>query len=145
MELSAHVQLADHAVVADGKLFVNGGSWTTRPPDPIPWALALEIKVPWTDNNRTMNFKIELLDADGHPFEVPTPDGEAPLFIVGELRVSAGPLVKPGSQLVGVAAVVLPPLALPPEQIFEWKLWVDDATRDDWRVTFVTGKSQPHA
>jgi hypothetical protein len=52
--------------------------------------------------------------------------------------------VKPGSQLVGVAAVVLPPLALPAEQIFEWKLWVDDATRDDWRVTFVTGSSQGH-
>ena len=34
--------LADHAVVAEGKLYVNGGGWSIRPAAPTPMYLALK-------------------------------------------------------------------------------------------------------
>ena len=136
MDLQAYVMLADHAEKAGGKLFINGGGWAVRRPEPIPWALALEVKVPWHDNNRAFKFKLEMIDADGAPFEVSTPDGDRPLSFEGEFRVTAGPQKKPGSTLNGLEAVALPPIPLPPGETFEWKLSIDGATRDEWRVSF---------
>ena len=94
MELQAHLSLADHAVAVGGKLYVNGGSWNLRPPGPMPWALTLEVKVPWHDNNRTFAFRLDLLDGDGRPFEVETPQGNRALFAGGEMRATAGPGLK---------------------------------------------------
>ena len=48
--------LADHAVVAEGKLYVNGGGWSIRPAAPTPMYLALKFDVPW--------------DLAGHPIEL---------------------------------------------------------------------------
>jgi hypothetical protein len=140
MELQAHLSLADHATAVGGKLYVNGGNWNLRPPGPMPWALTLEVKVPWHDNNRSFPFRLDLLDADGRPFEVDTPQGKRALFVGGEMRATAGPGLKPGSQIVGLAAIVLPPIALPASEQFEWKLSIDDATRDEWRVAFATSE-----
>lgn len=40
------MMLADHAEVAEGKLFINGGGWTVTGPGPIPFGIALFIEVP---------------------------------------------------------------------------------------------------
>lgn len=138
VEIHAHLMLADHAAAVGGKLYINGGGWDVRPAAPVPWALALEIKVPWTDNNRTFPFEIELLDADEAPFTVDTPDGPMAVKAGGEMKLTAGPGLKPGSQIVGLAAALLGPLELPAGQQFVWKLTVDGHTRDEWRVTFAT-------
>jgi hypothetical protein len=138
LDPQAHISLADHAAAVAGKLYVNGGGWIMRSPLPIPWALTLEVKVGWHDNNRKMPFKLELLDADGDPVEVPTPQGPQPLMVEGEMKLTASPMSKPGSTIVGVNAAILPPIPLPPGEQFEWRLTLDCRTKDEWRTSFAT-------
>ena len=139
MDLFAHLSLADHAAAVGGRLYVNGGGWTARPPHPVPWALTIEIKVPWHDNNRKMKFRLELLDGDGRPFELETGEGMKPLALDGDVTLTARPGLKPGSQITGLSAAILPPIELPASEQFEWKLTLDGQTRDEWRVAFATG------
>jgi hypothetical protein len=47
--------------------------------------------------------------------------------------------LKPGSQITGLSAAILPPIAPPAKEQFEWKLTLDGQTRDEWRVAFATG------
>jgi hypothetical protein len=136
MELYAYLMLADHAENAGGKLFINGGGWNQRMPNPGPWALALQVKVPWDDMNRRFKFRLELLDADSLPFEAETPEGQKPVAVEGDFHVTAHPQQKRGSQLNGLVAINLPPLALPAGEQFEWTLSIDGESRDEWRASF---------
>lgn len=138
MELQLHLMLCDHAAAIGPRLYINGGGWDVRSPMPQPWALALEVKVPWHDNNRSFPYVLELLDADGQPVEVDTPKGKQPIKTDGNITLTARPGLKPGSQIVGVAAALLLPIPLPPDAQYEWKLTLDGHTRDEWRVAFST-------
>jgi hypothetical protein len=144
VELFAHLMLADHVAVAGGKFYISGGGWTVRPAQPIQWALALEMRVPWHDNNRRFRFALDLVDADGQPVSNDTPAGSEPVRGEGEFTATAGPGLKPGSELIGLVPMNLPPLPLPPGQQFEWKLTIDGQTREEWRVGFMT-YAQPAA
>lgn len=139
----AHLSLADHAASINNRLYINGGGWNVRPPFPVPWAITVELRVPWHDNNRSFPFVLELLDADGQPIELETPNGLEPVAINTEVRLTAGPGLPPGSQIVGVGAFLLQPIPLAPGQLFEWRLSIDGATRDEWRVSFATTKQEP--
>ena len=39
--------LADYAAAADGKLTIVGGGWTVTGPQPVPFAIAILVEVPW--------------------------------------------------------------------------------------------------
>jgi hypothetical protein len=143
VDLYAHLSLADHAVVAGGKLYVNGGGWTWRSPNPIPWAIVLELRVPWNDNNRRFKFRLDLVDGDGQAVDVETPSGSQPLLIEGEGAATAGSGLKPGSPIASTVAVLLPPVALPADELFAWKLTVNGKGRDEWRVSFQTAPAPP--
>jgi hypothetical protein len=138
LELQAHLMLADYATVANGKFYISGGCWAIRSPQPMQWALALEVRVPWHDNSRKFRFELDLVDADGQPVTIDGPEGPKPLRGEGEIQVTAGPGVKPGSEIAGLAPMNLPPIALPAGQQFEWRLTIEGQTREDWRVTFAT-------
>ena len=75
------MMLADHAVVAGGKLYVNGGGWSIRSAAPLETYIALKLDVPWDQTDQTMEISLRLVDEDGHPVRVgvgPAPDWAAP-------------------------------------------------------------------
>lgn len=63
--------VADGAHAVNGKLYVLGGGWSHlwlpefpgRPP--IPFAVALALKVPWNATNRKFPWRLELRDGQG--------------------------------------------------------------------------------
>src|SRR4051794_19704342 len=91
--------LADHAQVAEGKLNLLGGGWNITGPDPTPFAIALLIDVPWDRTNEDHRFLLELVDQDGQPVLVETPEGEKPLVVEGGFEVGRPPGLKRGTAL----------------------------------------------
>ena len=61
--------LADEAEVVNGKLYMMGGGWDRITAQTLPWkqhmAIALAVRVPWTDTNRQTSVGIDLTDEDG--------------------------------------------------------------------------------
>jgi Family of unknown function (DUF6941) len=80
--------LADHAAVAESKLYINGGGWTITGPDPIPFSIAMYIEVPWDRANMKHTIRLDLVDADGQPVMGQTLDGEEPIGGGGEFEVT---------------------------------------------------------
>ena len=62
--------LADEAEVVNGKLYMMGGGWDRITAQTLPWkqhmAIALAVRVPWTDTNRQTSVEIDLTDEDGN-------------------------------------------------------------------------------
>ncbi len=80
--------LADHAEVVNHKLYLMGGGWDALQvaqefPIDRPVAIALAIRVPWTETNERHDVAIEVHDEDGQnllariegKFEVGRPPG----------------------------------------------------------------------
>jgi hypothetical protein len=130
--------LADYAQAAEGKLNIIGGGWNITGPLPAPFAIALLLEVPWDRTNEPHHFKLELVDSDGHPVLVPTPDGERPLSIETDFEVGRPPGVKPGTPLPFPLALNIGPQPLAPGGRYEWRLTVDDESAEDWRLAFST-------
>ena len=60
--------LADHAEAINGKLYLMGGGWDRRvmpPGQPLTFAFAAGLLVPWTLTNREHKFTIGIETADG--------------------------------------------------------------------------------
>jgi hypothetical protein len=133
------MMLADHAEVAEGKLFINGGGWTLTGPGPVPFAIALYIEVPWDQTNTKHTFRLELLDADGRPVTAETPAGTQPIFAEGDFEVGRPPGMKPGTPVAFPAAInFASPPAIAPGGRYVWQLTIDGETDEDWRLTFST-------
>ena len=64
-----HLMLCDHAQVADGKLFINGGGITRFYGAGLPpgTSIALLLLVPWERTNEKIDVQLDLLTEDGHP------------------------------------------------------------------------------
>src|SRR6202012_4382160 len=45
------MMLADHAQVADGKLFISGGGWSVCGPGPVACGVAVLFHIPWQHTN----------------------------------------------------------------------------------------------
>jgi hypothetical protein len=138
------LMLADHAQAVGGKLFICGGGWSVTGPQPVPFAIVLDIKVPWHGINTDHAFRLDLIDADGQPVAVDTPEGARPLVIEGTFQVTPAPGIKPGTPIDAHAAINLPPQEIPPGGRYEWRLTVDGQTREDWHLAFST-RSAPQA
>ena len=52
--------LCDHAVVAEGKLYISGAGWSVTGPDPAPSAIALKLDVPWDLTNLPIEIRLRL-------------------------------------------------------------------------------------
>ena len=142
--MKATLLLADHAEVADGKLFINGGGWTVIGPAPVPFAIAMYIEVPWDQTNTKHSVVLELLDADGNA--VTPPGGDESIRVeFPPLEVGRPPGVKPGTPLGVPYAVNFGPLGLEPDGRYVWQLSIDGHAADDWRLTFSTRPNGPQA
>ncbi len=130
--------LADHAVVADGKLYVNGGGWTLTSPTTPPSSIALKFDVPWDQANLPIELLLELTDADGHPVSQLTPAGPAPVQVHARLEVGRPAGMPLGAPINAIVALGIPPLVLDPGQRYTWRLHLDGQTRADWELTFTT-------
>lgn len=130
------MMLADFAAAPEGKLTVVGGGWNVTGPQPCPFAIALLFEVPWHMTNQQHQFKLELIDFDGHGV-VPI-GGEDPVAIEGQFEVGRPPGVPVGTAFPSPVPLNSGPIPLPPGGQFEWRLTVNDQTREDWRLAFST-------
>ena len=98
--MKATMLLADYAQVAEGKLNVIGGGWNITGRQPVPFALALLIDVPWDRTNEQHQIRLELVDADGNDVVVPSADGtEGPISIEAAFEVGRPPGLSAAHQL----------------------------------------------
>lgn len=132
------LMLADSAQVADGKLFVMGGGWTFTGPQPIPFAIAGLIGVPWQLTNQKHSIRFELIDLDGQAVSVDRPEGEQPLVIDGEFEVGRPPGFPLGASIPFPLAINHGPVQLPSGSHFEWRYEINGEAHDDWRLAFST-------
>jgi hypothetical protein len=133
----ATLLLADHAEVAEGKLYINGGGWTVTGPEPMPFAIAMYVEVPWDQTNMKHSMLLELLDVDGHP--VMAPESDDPIRVeFAPLEVGRPPGVKPGTPFGVPFAVNFGPLPLEPEGRYVWQFTIDGHADEDWHLTFST-------
>jgi hypothetical protein len=130
--------LADHAQASEGKLNIIGAGWTVVGPDPAPFAIAILFEVPWDRANEEHAFRLELVDSDGNPVLVATPEGEEPLMIQGQFEVGRPPGVKRGTALPFPLALNMGPQPIAPGGRYEWRLTVDEESDEDWRLAFST-------
>lgn len=49
------MMLADCAQIADGKLFISGGGWSTCGPGPTPCAVVAVFHVPWQETDEKVS------------------------------------------------------------------------------------------
>src|SRR2546429_671375 len=63
--MRATMMLADYAQIADGKLFISGGGWSTCGPGPTPCAVVTIFHVPWQETDEKVSFALRLIDEDG--------------------------------------------------------------------------------
>jgi hypothetical protein len=120
----------------DGKLYVLGGGWSVTGPQPAAMAIALKIDVPWDQANTRHTWRLELVDADGQPFQLPDEGG--PVEVEQEFEIGRPPGIKPGTSLDFVVALNVPPLLLKPSSQYAWRLTIDGEGHEDWRLPFST-------
>ena len=123
--MRATVLLCDHAEVADGKLFINGGGWDQIPPAGAPTGLAIIIHVPWDMANIPKVLSVSLVDQDGGPVAQPSPEGERPVRIDLNFEVGRPPGMQHGGEVGLPVALNFPPLALLPGSGYVWLLELD--------------------
>ncbi len=140
--MRATLLLADHAVVADGKLYINGGGWSITGPTPTPSAIAVKLDVPWDRANQKLHLRLRLIGQDGDPVTVPSPDGPQPVEITGDAEIGRPEGLVHGADIDFPLAFQLGPLPLEPGQRYQWVLDIDGETQQDWHLTFSTRPAQ---
>jgi hypothetical protein len=136
------MMLADHAQVADGKLFISGGGWSSCGPGPTPCSVAVIFHVPWQHTNEKVQFGLRLIDEDGHPVIQPGPQGPQPVEVTGQFEAGRPPGMTPGTE-IGVPMTFGSVLHLPPGRRYTWVLEVSGESDDGWRLSFATRQAQP--
>jgi hypothetical protein len=130
--------LADAAQAVNGKLYVLGGGWSITGPQPTPMAMAVKVEVPWDRANIKHTWRLELLDGDGQPVEMPGPSGESkPLQLRGEFEAGRPAGLKPGTPLDVALALNFGPMPIPPGDRYEWRFSID-GWDEAWHVGFST-------
>jgi len=128
--------LADAAQEVNGKLFILGGGWSLTGPTVPPMAVALKIDVPWTEANRRHNWSLRLLDSDGNPVRVETPEGHPDVGAGGHFEVGRPPRLAEGTDIDLAMAISVGPLPLKPGHRYVWRLEIDGQGAEDWQRSF---------
>ncbi len=126
------MMFADAAQVADHKLYVLGGGLTVIGPAAQPVGVAIGIEVPWDRANISHEWRLELLDEDGHSVMV----GEQAVAVAGRFEVGRPSGIKPGTPLSVPLAINFPALPVTPGSSYSWQFLIDGASQTDWRLSF---------
>ncbi len=132
--IDVKVVLADHAQIAGGKLFISGAGWTDMT-GAVPFALAMMFEVPREQTGKEHTFAVDLIDADGKPAMMPTPQGMQPWHFEGTLQIDAEEGAPPAASFVSPFVIKQGPTPLAPAS-YEWRWQVDGETRENWRLPF---------
>lgn len=129
--------LASHAEVAEGRLFLAGGSWSIIGPQPVPFAVALVLELPWNRSAAPVEYSLllRLVSLESDPVLVQAPTGEELTLLDRSVTVGPG-RTGPAHRLRFPVAVNSPALPLPPGD-YEWRLWIDQETEPGWSAGFV--------
>jgi hypothetical protein len=135
----ATLLLCDSAQVAEGKLYILGWGWTFTGPDPAPFALAVKFDVAWSEMDLPHHWELFLIDEDGRPATVRTPDGnDQAIEVRGDFQVARPPDLPLGSSIGFPLALGFGPIPLAPGSRFAWQLTIDGESSEEWRVPFAT-------
>ena len=141
--MRATMLLADHAQVADGKLFISGAGWSTCGPGPTPCAVAVIFHIPWQETDQKVSFALRLIDEDGRAVMQPGATDGLPVQVNGHFEAHRPPAITPGMEInVPVSFNIV--LHLEPSTRYSWVLDVDGHADDSWRLSFETrSQAQP--
>jgi len=147
MEVTA--LLCNHAESQNNLLYVSGGGIDRAniPPGvPPPWnvslALAINLRVPWTQTNQDHALTVDLVDADGQPVMVPTgPDESQPFHAELHLNVGRPPGLVVGDAQSVSAAINVPGLPLTKLGMYSFSIAINgtEMERLNYRVVTVQG------
>ncbi len=136
--MKATMLLCDAAQVADGKLFVLGGGWSITGPEPTPSAIAIKVEVDWHEAAQPHHWELFLLDADGQPVGIETPEGRHLVEVRGDFEVGQPAEIPAGSPIDMPLAVNVGPLPLAPGGRYTWRLTIDGEADETWVLGFTT-------
>jgi len=133
--------LADHAQVADGKLFISGAGWSTCGSGPTPCAVAVIFHVPWQETDEKISFSLRLVDEDGRGVMQPGAQDELPVQVNGQFQARRRSGMTPGTEInVPMSFNIV--LHLEPSRRYSWVLDVDGHEDDSWQLSFETRQAQ---
>jgi hypothetical protein len=141
--IEAQLLLCD-AAVADpsGKLHMLGAGWSVTSSPTAPQAVAVLLKIPWDRANQRMPVVLRLVDSDGRPVVLETPEGSQEVAAQGEVEAGRPAGIAHGSSLDAAMAFNVPPIPLPPGR-YQWRL---DVAEQTFASSFqVIGAPGPHA
>jgi hypothetical protein len=120
--------LADHAVVENGKLYVNGGFWNqlAAPAFPVTRALSVAavLRIPWHRHHEGHAFSITFEDADGQ---------ELAGKFEGQFRVGTAPNMRVGDYTIMPLAISAANFTLEQPGDYVALLAVDNREAGRWR------------
>ncbi len=125
--MRASLILCDYASqdVPGGKVHLIGAGWSVTAPLPGPRAVAVFIKVGWTEANQPHKFALRLADGDGQVVVAEGPVGAQPVEFQGSLEVGRPAGIPQGSEIDAQFAINLNQLPLVPGQRYTWQLEID--------------------
>ncbi len=136
--MKATMLLCDAAQVADGKLYILGGGWSITGPEPTPSAVAIKVEVDWHEAAQAHHWELFLVDADGQPVGIDTPDGAQLVEVRGDFEVGQPEDVPAGSPIDLPLAINIGPLPLDAGGRYTWRLTIDGETDESWVLGFTT-------
>lgn len=124
--------LSDHAVVENGKLYVNGGFWnqvySAGYPVARAFGVAAVLHIPWRQHHQGHAFAVTFEDADGRPLTA---------RFEGQFRVGTSPNMRVGDFTVMPLAAFVTNFVLDRPGDYSAVLTVDDAELARWRFRAV--------
>jgi hypothetical protein len=127
--------LADHAVVENGKLYVNGGFWNQIASSAYPvtraFTVAAVLHIPWHRHHEAHGFKITFEDADGQ---------DLPARFEGQFRVGTAPNMRIGDFTIMPLAVLVTNFVLERPGDYVARLAVDERELARWRFRAVQAR-----
>lgn len=127
--------LADHAVVENGKLYVNGGFWnqvySAEYPVVRAFALAAVLHIPWRKHHQGHGFAVTFEDADKRPLSA---------RFEGQFRVDTSPSMRVGDFTVMPVAAFVTNFVLDRPGDYAALLEVDGMDLARWRFRAIEAR-----
>lgn len=120
---------ADHVVVENGKMYVNGGYWTRLNYPSYPavqnFGLGIVFHIPWRAHNQSHKFAIWFEDADAQ---------KIPIRMEGQLQAAPSPDMRAGDYSIVPMAVTVNGFVLQKPGDYAAVLEMDGTEVARWRV-----------